>query len=230
MKFIAAAVAVEKVGKPPAIEEQDHLLLLVQCRLDTLLQRSADQGFLKGEVHHLDGGHASTGHPLGQVQGTYLSAVLHEAVGLEGWGCASHDQRRPFLLTTPLGDLPGMVAGGVPALVAVLMLLVEDDQTKVFKRGEDSTAGPDGKAHFTGYDALPLLQPLTGSKGGVKNRHLVGKSGGDLLGQLMSQRYFGNQINNRFPLRYHSFGTAQEDFALAAAGHSVEIVHRLFAS
>jgi len=45
----------------------------------------------------------------------------------------------------------------------------------------------------------------------------------------MGQRDFGHQVDDRFPFCYHRLGTAQEHLALAASGHSVEVVHRFLA-
>jgi len=164
MQLIAAAVAVEEVRKAPTVEKEDDLLPFTQCLLDALLQRRADQGFLKRKVYHLHTGHASACHTLGEAKSSHLIAVQHEAVRLKGRGRTAHDQGRAFLLTTALGNLSGMITGGIAALIAVLMLLVEDDQTKIFKRSKHGTSGTYCKVHFPSDDALPLLQPLAGSE------------------------------------------------------------------
>ncbi len=168
-----AAPAVEEVGEPPAVEKQDHLLLRCQGFLHQPGEMSTDRPLLPEKIHHLDLRHRPAGDPLRQKERSYRTGLVHQMVRLQRGGGAAHDQAGPLLPDPVLGDLAGVVAGGAPAFVAVLVLLVDDDEAEVFNRSEDRAPGPDHEVHFTVEDSSPLLQPLAGGEGGVEDRYPV---------------------------------------------------------
>ena len=121
-----------------------------------------------------------------------------------------------------LSHVPGMVAGRILRLVAVLVLLVQNDHTQVIQRGEHRAAGAQHHVHVPPPDPLPLVVPLAEPQAAVEHGHPVPEVGGEPGHHLGGQGDLRHQDHAPLSTADHLLEQTDIYGGLAAAGDAVE--------
>ena len=115
-----------------------------------------------------------------------------------------------------------MVAGLVLRLVAVLLLLVQDNHSQVFQRGEHRAAGTQNHPNLSPLDPLPLVVALAEAERAVEHGHLVAEVGGKALQHLGRQSNLRHQDHAGLSIGNDLLEQTDIDLRLSAAGDAEE--------
>ena len=82
------------------------------------------------------------------------------------------------------------------------MFLIDDDQSQIVERQADSRPYPEHKLclGLIGQDIVPHLDPLMGRVFAMIDTHFVPEEMFQAVHQLYTETYFGNQVEDIFPL------------------------------
>jgi hypothetical protein len=87
---------------------------------------------------------------------TSRAAFAHQRFGFEARGRRSENEGRTFDIGAHPGDVARDVARMILLFERAFVFFVEDDETDVGKRGEESGARTEGDAHFSRAQRFPL--------------------------------------------------------------------------
>ncbi len=121
-----------------------------------------------------------------------------------------------------LGHIARVVARRALGLIGVLLLLVDDEQTKLLHGCKDRAARADDDARETRTDALPLVIALRERQTAVQDGDRVAEIGGKCLDHLRRQRDLRHEQDRALPRCERLRDQVQIDERLAAAGHAEE--------
>lgn len=110
-----------------------------------------------------------------------------------------------------------MVARTRALLVAGLVLLVDDDKTKVAERAKERRAGADDHAGRTAGDHIPLVQALAGRKTRMEHGDRLAKARAKAADGLSRQRDLGHQHAGRAAGREHALNRRKVNLGFAGA-------------
>ena len=159
--------------------------------------------------------------PGGAVVRTAATAV--EGLGRRRGG-AQHE--RAAVAPRHLGrHLARMVARTRALLVAGLVLLVDDDETKVAERAKERRAGADYHAGRTAGDHIPLVQTLAGRKARMEHGDRLAKARTEAADGLGRKRDLGHEHAGRTAGRQHALNRREVDLGFAGAGDAVDQHH-----
>ena len=91
-----------------------------------------------------------------------ISSGLGGVPALYGRGGGAQHKQRILLGAAVLGHIPGMIPDHALRLVAAFLLLIQNDQTKILHRSENSGTGADDHPGQPVPDPFPFIVPLTG--------------------------------------------------------------------
>ena len=118
-----------------------------------------------------------------------------------------------------------MVARAGALLVAGLMLLVDDDETKIAERAEERRAGAHDHAGRTAGDHIPLVQTLAGRKARMEHGNRLAKARAKAADGLGRQRDLGHEHAGRTAGRQHALNRREVDLGFAGASDAVDQHH-----
>ena len=99
-------------------------------------------------------------------------------VAMEGVAEPSTTRARFPCVARQLGDLPGVIPGGVISdLYVCSVLLVKNQQAQLLQRGKDRGAGPQNDAGLARPDALPLGKAIRDPQAAVQHGDGIAKVG-----------------------------------------------------
>ncbi len=223
----AAGRTLDVRGKAAPVQQQDHLPALVERGGDGRehgpAQGAAGEraaGPFAAEVDCADRRQRPVQHPAGHFdQGVLARAGPMPA--LERRRGRTQDQRNPFGLRAGNRHVAGVIAGDALLLERRFVLLVQHDQPKVRRGGEDRAAGADHHRHGPLGDSLPVPVPLGVAEVAVKDRHCT-ESLAESFDRLRRETDFRHQ-HDRLPTEMdHLLNGLDVDLGLAAASHAVD--------
>ena len=118
-----------------------------------------------------------------------------------------------------------MVARARPLLVALFMLLVDDDDPEIPERAEERRARAHDHARHAAAHHLPLVEPLAGRETAVKDRHGRAEARTKTPHGLRRERDLGHEHAGGLPALEHALDSGKIDLGLAGAGHAVHEHH-----
>ena len=122
----------------------------------------------------------------------------------------------------PPGHIAGMIARRIFLFIAVLMLLVNDDEADPLQWSKDGGARAEDHRRRAETDSPPLLRPLPGCEAAVHHRHPPGEAPCKKLDHLRRERDLGKE-HQRAPALFKAAGNPlQVDLGFAAGGHAVQ--------
>ena len=165
------------------------------------------------------------GHLDARPGGTVIRATAAAVEGLGRWrGGAQHE--RAAVAPRHLGcHLAHVVARTGALLIASLVLLVDDDETKVAERAKERRAGADDHAGRTAGDHIPLVQALAGRKARMEHGDRLAKARTEAADGLGRQRDLGHQHASRTAGRQHALDGGEVHLGFAGAGDAVDQHH-----
>jgi hypothetical protein len=101
------------------------------------------------------------------------------------------------------------------------VLLVDDDQAEVARRGEHGAAGADDDVNVPGADPPPVAAALGVAQVAVQDGYLPAAPA-ERLDRLRGQADLGDQDQRLLALPDDLLDGAQVELGLAAAGHAIE--------
>ena len=125
-------------------------------------------------VHDTDFGQRMLVIAVLQTVVTVLS-LLGEVSGADIRCRRAKQQKRARLQTAEPGDLARVIARDGFRSVAVLLLLVDDDEPEVGNRGKHRAARANDQLCITAFDAFPFVIALSGGETAVQNGNLFAK-------------------------------------------------------
>jgi hypothetical protein len=132
---------------------------------------------------------------------------------------AAEDEPRPLQLGPHPHHLPRVVAGRLSVLVALLVLLVHNDEAEILDRREDRGAGPHCDPPLSAAQQPPGVGALAVGQSAVQYRHIVAEHASDPAHHLGSEPDLRHQ-HDRAPSRCHrALHSPEIDQGLAASGH-----------
>ena len=229
LRAFPAVHADQGPGIAPAVEEQDGLVPPLE-----IVPHGVQQEIRKGRivavfqllahVHDLDSGELSSAEAAAELVESVV-AFFRPVHGLDTGGGGAQEHQGVFLVAAPDGHLFGGVSGGLLGAVGMLLLLVQDDESKVLTGGEDRRAGANGDLGIAVFQPLPLVRPLARAQGAVEQCHLVPEIGRQDAQKLRRQGDLRNQEHSTSPLLQDVFDELQVDRGLAGAGDTVKKCH-----
>ena len=114
-----------------------------------------------------------------------------------------------------------VITGRAFLFEAVLVFLVDDDESQLAGRREDGAAGPHHHLNLPVGDASPLATPLNVGQVAVQHGHCAEAAAKSFDG-LRSKADFRNQHERFFSLANHFLDGLEIDLGFAAAGHAVQ--------
>ena len=129
---VSAGTTGDEGGVAPSIEEQHGLVPLLQAIPQLRKQQGGEDAVvavqkLRPHIRNGDHGHGPSRNPVGELD-QQIAAVQGPIVAEKGGGGAAQQQFPIVSLHPAAGDILRMVPGRDFALVAVFMLLVDDDE------------------------------------------------------------------------------------------------------
>ncbi len=162
---LAADGADRIAGETPAVEEQEHLIALLQGLGHGLAQLRRDEALaapqvpVLPQVHDTHLGQRPVGHPGGEPHGA-IAPLADMVDGLHGGGGRTQHHRAGLEPPAHQGQIPGIVAQPAVLLVGAVVLLVHHDEPDPGEGGENGRAGADGDGDFPAPQAGPLVEAL----------------------------------------------------------------------
>ena len=129
---------------------------------------------------------------------------------------------RGFDLGAHDGHVAGVVAGRLLLLVALVVLLVHQNQAELGHGREDGRAGADDDGRIATPDAPPLLAALFRGQRGVQQRDFVAKGRVQQADALRRQADLRNQQDGREAALQRPLHRGQIDGCFARAGDAVQ--------
>ena len=142
--------------------------------------------------------------------------------GAQRRGGRTQHERAAMHLRQACGHLAGMVARGARLLVAALVLLVDDVDARISKRGEKRRARAHHHAGAARTHKLPLIAPLTQREAGVQHGHGVAEAVAEAPHRLGGKRDLGNEHTRALAGRKGALDGLEVHLSLARAGHAVD--------
>ena len=221
---LAAVVAEHDRRESAAVDEEEGLLAALEPFADGLDEALGEAGRERQAPHVVerDPRHAGPAGALGEPQPP-APAGGAEVNGLQGGGRGAEHHRDPFHGAAHEGEVPGGVPESLLLLVGRVVLLVDDDEGRPAKGGEDGRAGSDDDAARAGARRLPAPQPFAVRHPGVDDRER------DREGLPEP----GDELRGESDLRHENEGLAgpgaeeavdgdEVDLGLAAPRHPIE--------
>ena len=203
---------------------------LVECIEQGLREnRSAAGGELAPQVGHDNLGKArrtgALGHldpgPAGTPVATGLTAC--ERLGRRRGG--SQHQGAPMELRQLGSHLARVVARATSLFVALLMLLVDDDEAEIGKRTEERRARAHHHAGRTRTNHIPLVEALARGKARMEHRHRVTETRAEATNSLRRERDLGHEHTGRATMCQNALDGGQIHLGLTRTGHAVDQDH-----
>ena len=151
-----------------------------------------------------------------------ILARLRITPGLERGSSGTQNDRRTHDLGADDRNVAGVVAGNLLLLVRQVMLFIDDDETQVFCRRENSRARADDDPCFATTDAIPLLRPFVGSERRVQQRHTVTERAVQLCRHGGRETDFGHQQNGRAAGQPRALHGGEIHGCLARTGYAMQ--------
>ncbi len=225
---LPAGTAGNEIGIAPPVQKEHGLTARAKFALHGFLEFPAEDGpvaapQLLPQIDDLHARQMAAGlRPPRQAVQMVLPAFPRPRVRLKGRRRRSQHQRRAAKLRPLLGRFPGVIARGRFALVSVFMLLVDDDQPQIRKRGEQRRARADHDPHLAALRPFELIAALSRREPGIDHRHLIAKTPVETQHRLIGQRDLRDQHDDLAALGQHMADHLHVDLGLAAARHAVD--------
>ena len=95
-------------------------------------------------------------------------------------------------------NLPRVVAGRKTRLIRTVVFLVDDDESQIADGSKYGAAHSDDNPRLAPRNTPPFRKPLAAGQSRMEHRAAVAETLFNGFRNLMTQRDFGNQIDNRF--------------------------------
>ena len=116
------------------------------------------------------------------------------------------------------GQIAGVIAPAFLLFIGAVVLFVDHDNAKIFKRREQRRAGADYNRRFAVFRFQPGAESLAVIQAGVQNLNRRVKAFAESGDGLRRQANFRHHHQRLFALREHVFQHAQVNFGLAGTG------------
>ena len=113
----------------------------------------------------------------------------------ERWRGRTQHHRGPGQLGAHHGHVARVVARGFFLFVALVVLLVDEDEAEIRRGRKDGGARADDDGRVAAANAAPLLAAFIGREGGVEQRDLLPEGLIEQAGHLRREADFRNQQN-----------------------------------
>ena len=153
---------------------------------------------LAAHVDQLDLGQRAVHHAVAQFDARVLAALGVLPAFKRGRGRAHH-HHRAGQLGAHHGHIARVVARRFLLLVALVVLLVHQNQPQVGRGSKDRRARADDNGRVAAADATPLLAALLGRERGVQQRDLLPEGRVEQAGGLRRQADLRHQQDGRQP-------------------------------
>ena len=104
-----------------------------------------------------------------------VGSLFGKEHGLHRRGGRTQKQQCVAVCTAVLCHIAGMIPGHVFRLIAVLLLLIQNDQPQILQRSKHGRPGPQHHSGPSGAHTLPLVVPFPRAKAAVEHGHLIPK-------------------------------------------------------
>ena len=151
---------------------------------------------LAAHVDQLDLGQRAIHHAVAQFD-PRVFAALGIVPAFERRRSRAHDHHRAGQLGAHHGHVARVVARRFLLLVALVVLLVDQNQPQVGRGGKDSRARADDDGRVAAADATPLLAALLGRERGVQQRDLLPEGGVEQAGGLRREADLRHEQDGR---------------------------------
>ncbi len=219
----AALVTDQGRGIATAVEKQHHLIARRQMLRHQLLQLGRESGLQPHVLDiqdHLTGGLGIAGAASESEVVILASASVVQCLQRRG-GRAKQDGD-----TGTMGphhrQIPRVVAKTVLLLEGAVMLLVDDDDAEVVKRGEHRGAGADQNGGATVATGEPGIEPFPVVHGGVHRHHRHVEATAEAVDGLRGEADLGHHHQRLLAHLEQGFEDAQVNLGFAGAGDAVQ--------
>ena len=227
LQLVSAGAADHGKRIAAPVEQNQRLLAAIERRLRLLHQRARKELLLPGLLElaaHVDEFH------LGQRAVHHAVAHLDARVfALRGVLPAFQRRRRRAQhhhragqLGAHHGHVARVVARRLFLLVALVVLLVHENQAEIRHGRKDGRARADHDGRIAAPDAPPLLAALLRRERGVQQRDLVAEGGVEQAGRLRREADLRHQQNRRQSAIERPLHGGQIDGRLSRTGHAVQ--------
>ena len=224
LRHPAAHAAADHAAVAAPVEEQDSLFALFERADELAFQIRPDDAApsLAGQSAHIrddDLGQSGAQKTLCERKDRVFS-LFRAVIGFHRRrGRAEHEQRIR-LGNAVLRHIAGMIARRLLRAVGRILLLVDDDNTEVFRGREHRRARTDDNAGAAGLDLFEAVVPLTGGQRRVQHSDLLAKPGGKLAQQLRCQPDLRHEHDGALSLLQRVRDELEIHLCLAAARHA----------
>ena len=227
---VAAGGAGEGAREAAAVEEEDDLVSGCQFLVHGVAQALGEDGRAAffGLVAHVDDADHGEGLSVGSLgEGDELVFLFDTriVVALDGGsGGAEHDAGA-FDVGADHREVAAMIFGWVFLFVGGLVFLVDKDEAEVGQGSEDGGARAHDHAGGAFADAMPFVEALPLSEGGVQDGDEFGglaEAGFEALHGLGGEGDLGEKDDDCFSRFQSRLGGLEIDFGFSGAGDAVE--------
>ena len=102
------------------------------------------------------------------------------------------------------------------------MLLVDDDEAGIGKRGKERRARADDHAGLALAHEVPLVEALAGAEARVQDRDVVAEAAAEAAHGLGGEADLGNEDEGAAAVRERALDGVEVDLGLSGAGHTVD--------
>ncbi len=223
---LAAGRALDVRRIAAAVQQQDHLPVVLQGRLHGVVQQPADAAAaadalaLGAEVDRAHFGQRAVQHPPRHLDQLVLALGGPLPAFQRRRGRAEH-QRHAFRTRAGSGHVAGVVARGRLLLEGRLVFFVQHDQAQVRRGGEDRAAGADHDVDLPGGDLLPVPMPLGVAEVAVEHGHRP-EPPPETLDRLRREADLRHQHDRLAAVAHDLLDRLDVDLRLAAARDAVD--------
>ena len=182
-------------------------------------------GELARHIHHADSRHRAAVGALGQADLRPTRMLRTPVERLDRRRGAAEHHRSSAATGHPARDLARMVARGAVLLIAALVLLVDDVEPHVGKRGEKRAARTHHHAGRAAADEVPLVVAFTGRHARMHDRHGIAEAAAEAAHRLRGERDLGHEHARRATLCEDPLDGLQIHLGLTRARDAVDEHH-----
>ena len=198
LEFFSAGAAHDGKGVAAPVEQNQRLLAALERRLGLLDERSRKELVLArllefaAHVDELDLGQRTVHHAVAQLDARVLAALRILPAFKRGRGRA-HDHDCAGQLGAHDGHVARVVARRLFLLVALVVLLVDENQSQIWRGRKDCRARANDDGRIAAANATPLLAALFRRERGVQQGYFLPESLIEQTGHLRGEADFGNE-------------------------------------
>jgi hypothetical protein len=227
---VAAGLTDHGRGKSSAIQEENTLLTIGKALLDGLQERRRTDGIgpartrRPAQVEHSNQRHSAVVNALRESEQSVFSGGTIVPT-FHGRSRAAENHRAVLQLRPQNGDVTSVIPRSLFLFVGALMLLVDDDDAKVLKRGKDGTSRSDDNARAARMNFPPFIEAFASREMAMENGNFplrIRKARLEPFDSLRRKRNFGNEDKSSAPEVKNMPNRLQIDFRLPTASHPEE--------